>query len=338
LSPKSKILVTGGTGLVGSHLLAHLSQQGEAVRALHRKSSDLNKVKLVFSYYTDDFENLFQKIEWVEADVTDVPSLESVFKGIEQVYHCAAIVSFRKRDEAIMRKINIEGTANMVNLSLNNQVKKFCHVSSIATLDKKEGKDIIDETNEWNPENNNYDYAISKYGGEMEVWRASQEGLPVIIVNPGVILGAGFWKHNTGRFFTNAANNFKYFTTGKTGFVSVDDVAKVMIDLMESKIENQNYILVSENATFQYVMTRIAQALETQVPTIKVTKLMASIAWRLVGVKAFFTGKQPLITKHSSKAAQEVYQYSSKKIKKDLDFKFERLEETLLLISKLYLK
>jgi len=338
LSFNSKILVTGGTGLVGSHLLVHLAQQGKSVRAIHRKSSDLNKVKQVFSYYTDDFENLFQKIEWVEADVTDVPSLEPVFNGIKQVYHCAAIVSFRKKDDAIMRKINIEGTANMVNLSLVNQVKKFCHVSSIATLDKKEGKDTIDETDEWNPENNNYDYAITKYGAEMEVWRASQEGLSVVIVNPGVILGAGFWEHNTGRFFTNAANNFKYYTTGKTGFVGVRDVVRVMFALVESTFENQNYILVSENVTFQYLMTRIAIALGSKPPTKKVSKLMASIAWRLAGIQAFFTGKQPLITQHSAKAARQIHLYSSKKIIRDLDYQFESLETTIDRNTEFFLK
>ncbi len=323
------ILVTGGTGLVGSHLLVHLVMQGESVRALHRKTSDLEKVKQVFSYYSDDYVSLFDSIEWVTADIIDIPSLEPTFKDIKQVYHCAAIVSFRKKDAEPMRKNNIEGTANMVNLSLINSVQKFCYVSSIATLDKNEGKGIIDESNEWNPENDNYDYAISKYGGEMEVWRGSQEGLPVVIVNPGVILGAGFWEHNTGRFFTNAANNFKYYTVGKTAFVGVQDVVKAMIQLMESKITNQNYLLVSENATFQYVMNEIVEVLGTKPPTKKVTPFMASIAWRLAGLHAFFTGKQPMITKHSSKAAQRVYNFSALKIQKDLGFEFEHLEETI---------
>ena len=332
------ILVTGGTGLVGSHLLANLVLKGNTVRAIRRKNSDLEKVKNVFSYYSNDFKNLFKKIEWVETDVTDVPSLEPIFKDITQVYHCAALVSFRRKDEELMRKINIEGTANMVNLSLENKIEKFCFVSSIATLDKNQKKGLIDESNEWNPENNNYDYAISKYGGEMEVWRGSQEGLSVVIVNPGVILGAGFWEHNTGRFFTNAANSFKYYTTGQTGFVGVQDVVKVMMQLMESELVNQNYILVSENATFQTVMNTIALVLGTKPPTKKVTPLMASIAWRLAGIQAFFTGKQPMITKHSSKAAQHIYGYSSAKIKKDLGFEFERLEESINRVGKQFLK
>lgn len=338
MNQASHILVTGGTGLVGSHLLAKLIVQGNSVRAIHRKNSNLEKVKHVFSYYSADFENLFQKIEWVEGDVIDVPSIEPVFKDITQVYHCAALVSFRKKDEELMRKINIEGTANMVNLSLENKIEKFCFVSSIATLDKKEKKAAIDETCEWNPENNNYDYAISKYGGEMEVWRGSQEGLNVVIVNPGVILGAGFWEHNTGRFFSNGFNNFQYYTIGKTGFVGVQDVVKVMVELMESKLVNQNYILVSENATFQTVMNHIAKALGTNTPTKKVSPLMASIAWRLAGIQAFFTGKQPMITKHSAKAAQQIYTYSSAKMKKDLGFEFEPLVETIQRVGELFLR
>jgi len=332
------ILITGATGLVGSHLLAHLILEGKSVRALHRKSSDLDKVKHVFSYYSDDYEALFNTVEWIIGDITDIPSLEPIFKDITQVYHCAATVSFRKKDEELMRKNNIEGTANMVNLSLTNQVQKFCFVSSIATLDKNQNTGSIDELNEWNPENNNYDYAISKYGGEMEVWRGSQEGLPVVIVNPGVILGAGFWEHNTGRFFSNAANSFKYYTTGQTAFVSVQDVVKAMMQLMKSDIINKNYLLVSENATFQKVMNEIASVLGTKPPTKKVTPFMAEIAWRLAGLYAFFTGKQPMITKHSSKAAQQVYSYSAAKIKKDLGFEFEPFVETIQRAGKQFQK
>ena len=334
---KPNILVTGGTGLVGSHLLAKLVMQGNSVRALHRKNSDLKKVENVFSYYSKDFESLFKKIEWVVADVINIPSLQPVFTDIQQVYHCAAIVSFRKKDKDIMRKINIEGTANMVNLSLDNKITKFCFVSSIATLDKKEGKKIIDETNEWNPENNNYEYAITKFGGEMEVWRASQEGLNVVIVNPGVILGGGFWEHNTGRFFTNGFNSFKYYTTGQTGFVDVQDVVKVMIDLMKSELVNQNYILVSENATFQSVMNTIARVLKTNPPTKKVSPFMAGIAWRLSWIHSIITGKQPMLTKHSSKAAQQTYSYSSEKIKKDLRFEFVSLEKSIISIGKQFI-
>jgi nucleoside-diphosphate-sugar epimerase len=329
LKKNKNILVTGGTGLVGAHLLVQLAKSENQIYALYRTSSGLEKTKHVFSYYSTDFENLFSKIKWVKGDITDIPSLEKAFDDIDWVYHCAAIVSFSRKDENLMRKTNIEGTANMVNLALANDVKKFCYVSSIATLDKNKKTTPIDETNEWNPENNNYDYAISKYGGEMEVWRASQEGLDVIIVHPGVILGSGFWHINTGKFFANAANNFLYYTTGITGFVGVKEVVKTMILLMESSIVNDHFILVSENRSFQYIMTEIAQALGTKPPTKKVSPLLGNIAWRLAWIKAKLTGKPPLITKHSANAAQQVYYYSSEKIQKALHFSFPSINQSI---------
>jgi len=196
------ILVTGGTGLVGAHLLYQLALTNDKIRAIHRKNSNLKAVENVFSYYTNDYKKQFKKIEWIEADIIDVSSLEKAFKNITYVYHCAAIVSFDKKDYQQMRKVNIEGTANIVNFSLAHNIQKFCFVSSIATIEKKahlpssqreETTQLIDETDEWNTETNNYGYAITKYGAEMEVWRATQEGLDVVIVNPGVILGSGFW-------------------------------------------------------------------------------------------------------------------------------------------------
>jgi nucleoside-diphosphate-sugar epimerase len=322
---KQTSLVTGGTGLVGSHLLAQLVLQDKPLRAIYRTASGLNKVLHVFSYYFEDNKAYFDKIEWVKADVTDIPSLIEVFQNIDEVYHCAAVVSFRKKDIAMMRAVNIEGTANMINLALENKIKKFAFVSSIAGLGKNEQGKFIDETNDWNPEADNYAYAISKYGGEMEVWRGAQEGLNVVIVNPGIILGAGFWESNTGRFFTNAANSFAYYTTGKTGFVVVEDVVKALIELMNHNLFNERFILVSKNTSFQDIMTEIASAMQTQPPHRKVSPIMAEIAWRLAWISSLVTGKQPLITKHSSRAAQQMYEYNSEKIQQSIGFEFEPL-------------
>ena len=337
------ILVTGGTGLVGSHLLYQLVLTNDKIRAIHRKNSDLKAVENVFSYYTDDYNTLFKKIEWVEADVTDVPSLEKAFKNITHVYHCAAIVSFDKKDYQQMRKTNIEGTANMVNFSLANKVEKFCFVSSIATMEKKAHlpssvNQLINENNEWNIESNNYGYAITKYGAEMEVWRATQEGLDVVIVNPGVILGSGFWHSGPGELFTKFYNEFKFYTEGTTGFVGVKDVVEAMINLMNSPIINERYILVAENSSFKNLFFKIAEAFNKKKPSIKVTKTLSNIAWRLEAVKSFITGKAPLITKHSASASLSLYEYSSDKIKKDLNFKFEELDTTIKGVCNDFLK
>jgi dihydroflavonol-4-reductase len=338
LHPKPNILVTGGTGLVGSHLLAQLSLQGNQVRALYRNVASIEATKQVFSYYSDDFQTLFKNVTWVQADITDLPALTPCFEGIKQVYHCAAMVSFKKSDYEIMRKTNIEGTAHMVNLALDFQVEKFCYVSSIATMDKNPNIDSIDEQNEWNPEHNNYGYAITKYGGEMEVWRGTQEGLKVVIVNPGVILGSGFWEHNTGKFFSNAAKGFKYYTLGETGFVGVNDVAKAMIQLMASDLVNERYILVSENKSFQYILSSIAQAIGAQVPQVKITPFWSEVAWRMAAVYSFFSGKPALITKQSARASHQKFTYLSQKIKDQLGFEFESLEQTIQRSAKDFLK
>lgn len=331
------ILVTGGTGLVGSHVLFQLVNANEKVRAIHRKDSDLNAVKRVFSYYSDQADDLFDSIEWLIADITDVVSLEKAFENVTQVYHCAALVSFDKRDYAAMRLINIEGTANMVNFALVNKVEKFCFVSSIATLEKN-GKEVINENNEWNNETNNYGYAITKYGAEIEVWRASQEGLNVVIVNPGVILGAGFWHKGTGELFTKAYHEFKFYTNGSTGFVAVTDVAKAMIQLMQSEVVNERFVLVSENKTFKELFFAIAEYFNKKKPSIEVGSVLSGIAWRLEWLKSTLTGKSPLITKHSAKASLSNYAYSSQKIKDTIGFEFEPFNETISRVSNYYKK
>jgi nucleoside-diphosphate-sugar epimerase len=324
------ILVTGGTGLVGSHLLAELVKQNQAIRAIYRSEEKLKLAKNVFSYYFEEFDDKFSKIEWVKADINDVPSLELAFKNINYVYHCAAIVSFNEKDYQSMRKTNIEGTANMINLSIANNIKKFCYVSSIATIEKNTKKEsLITEENEWNKESNNYGYAITKYGAEMEVWRGSQEGLRVVVVNPGVILGSGFWYSGPGELFTKMYNGFKFYTEGITGFVGVKDVVKTMIQLMESDIKNERFILISENKSFKNLFFKIADTFNKNRPSIKVGKTLSNIAWRIEKVKSLISGKPPLITKHSASASLSTYQYDSGKIKKYLNYKFESLDKTI---------
>ena len=188
------ILVTGATGLVGSHLLLHLLQNGEEVRALYRNQENIQKTKALFQWKNQS--DLFEKINWFQGCITEIPSLEIAFQDIDYVYHCAAVISFNPNDEEILRKANIEGTANIVNFCLAKNIKKLCYVSSIAALgDLQEHENIITEETEWNPEKPHSDYAITKYGAEMEVWRGQEEGLDSIVVNPGVILGPGFWQN-----------------------------------------------------------------------------------------------------------------------------------------------
>jgi len=332
------ILVTGGTGLVGSHLLYQLALQNESIVAIHRNSSDLNAVKNVFSYYSDEYDNLFATIKWIEADINDIPSLTKAFKDITYVYHSAAIISLSPADYINMRKVNIEGTANVVNLCIENKIKKLCFVSSIAAIGKPLSDTKITENNEWNVEQNNYGYAITKYGAEIEVWRASQEGLDVVIVNPGLILGPGFWLDGPGKLFTNMYNGFKFYTEGVTAFVGVIDVVSVMINLMKSNIKNERYILVGENDSFKNVFFAIADGLNKKRPSIKVNKLLSGFAWRLGWLNQKLFGIKSMITKQTAQSSHNKYQYSNEKIKEAIDFDFEPLTNTIKNTCKYYLK
>ena len=122
------ILVTGGTGLVGSHLLYNLVSEGKAVKAIFRREETLHRVLNVFSYYTENAQKLYDTIEWVEADINDIPALQLAFNQIKYVYHCAAFVSFEPDKYNQLRKINIKGTANIVNLCISNHIEKLCYV------------------------------------------------------------------------------------------------------------------------------------------------------------------------------------------------------------------
>ncbi len=323
------ILVTGGTGLVGSHLLYHLSKQNANIRAIYRTEASLQKVKQVFSYYTSDVK-LFSKIKWFKADITNVPSMKPAFAKITQVYHCAALISFHPKDYREMRKVNIHGTAILVNLAIDAGVSKFCYVSSIAAIgDAKIGQDFIDETCEWNKEQDNSGYSITKFGAEMEVWRASQEGVDVIIVNPGVILGSGFWSTGSGKLFSQVHDGFNYHTEGITGFVSVQDVVKAMIQLMHSTLKNERFILVAENKTYKDIFFAIADAFGKKRPTKKIKPWQTEILWRFSWLVSKINGIAPLLSKYSARSAHTTSKYSSQKIKQALDCDFETIESCI---------
>jgi len=303
MSMQNKIFVTGGTGLVGSNLLRLLLEKGhQNIFALHRESSDMSLVA-----------DLKDKVNWVQGDVLDVMTLEQVMQDASQVYHCAAIVSFDPREYELMDQINIQGTANMVNMALQLDVEKFLHVSSIAALGRSEGVELANESTEWQDSPWNTRYAISKYQSEMEVWRAANEGLPVAIVNPSVIMGTGFWHKGTGRFFTIVDEGLKFYPTGRTGFVCVEDVVAYMYAFMESDIINERFLLNGENLPYYAVFNTIADHINKPRPTIKVTPLLKALAWRVEKIKSMVLGTSPKVTKETAHNSSTDIQYNSKK-------------------------
>ena len=329
------IFLTGGTGLVGAHVLLKLMQNGQSVRALKRTQSKLSVVNRIFSYYNE--EGLFKTIDWVDGDILDILSLRDVMKGCKKVIHCAAIVSFDKSDYNQMMKNNIQGTANIVNTSLEVNILKLIHVSSIATLSSKTSPLEKTEESYFETSKSNTQYALSKYLAEQEVWRGIQEGLPSVIVNPSVILGPGDWSKGSSQLFEKVWDGLKFYTSGSTGYVDVLDVANIIVTLMDSHISNQRFIINAENLAYKTVFDWIAEELNRPKAHIKVTPLLKEIAWRLEKVKSTFTGKKPLITKETANKSMTNSAYSNKKICAALSYEFIPIRESIKKYGKWFL-
>ena len=306
------ILVTGANGLVGSYLCRYLLANGKKIRALKRANSNLNLL-------TD----ISTQIEWVDGDVTDIVSLETAMEGIEQVYHCAAIISYTKKNADALMRVNVEGTANVVNLALDFGVKKLVHVSSIAALGRTgKNNEQVTEATPWDRKNLTSDYSISKFLAEREVWRAIAEGLNAVIINPSIILGAGNWDSGSCKLFTTVHSGFKYYTEGITGYVDVRDVVKIAYTLMESDIQGERFILNSENVMYRDFLGTIATSLKVKGPNIKAGSLLSGLAWRMEWVKSLFSGQEPTVTKQTAAIANKCVYFQNTKIVNTLNYQF----------------
>jgi len=333
------ILVTGGTGLVGSHLLYALAANNKKIRATIRPSSDTSQVRKVFGYYSENAEadRFFESIEWVTADVNDIPSLSLAFEGITEVYHCAALISFDPSDEKKLRKVNIEGTANIVNLCIANKISKLCYVSSVAALGSTPNSSEVDENSKWNPEDNHNDYAISKYGAEIEVWRGTQEGVDAVIVNPGVIIGPGFWDSGSGKIFSKIDKGLNYHFPKVTGFVGVQDVVNSMITIMNSTIKNEQFIIVSENLSFESVFKKVAESMNKPEPSKQLRKWMIAMGWIFQKIGSWF-GRKRQITRDSINGLYEETYFDNSKLRSKLNFEYTSMDRVLEDTSEVYKK
>jgi len=323
------ILVTGGTGLVGTHLIYELLKRGEKVRAIRRKSSKLEKLEKVISYYHENPNDLLKNLEWVYGDILDVFSLEEAMEGVDKVYHAAAIISFNPSDHKKMIANNTKGTSNIVNAALNKKIKKLCHVSSIASVGRDNTKEVVSENDQWTYSKQQSAYAISKFESEREVWRATAEGLDAVIVNPSIIFGPGHWGEGSSQIFSKIGGGLKFYTQGITGYVDVRDVVKCMIQLMESPITNERFILNAENVSYKYLFKNIASELKVKTPNIYISKSMSEVVWRLAKIQSFISRKQALITKETARTANKKYHFSNEKICSSLNFQFRPIAQTI---------
>jgi nucleoside-diphosphate-sugar epimerase len=319
------LLVTGATGFLGSHLIKKLAEKNQPIRAIYRSSS----AHLINSE--------LKNIEWVEGDVLDIHSINSAMKGVTEVYHAAAMVSFDKKKHDLMYQINVVGTENMVNMALENNIQKFGYISSVAVLGRSLPTNKMDENSEWEKSKNNSLYATSKMLAEREVFRGAAEGLNVAIVNPSVILGYGNWNNSSATIFKTIYDGMPFYSTGINGFVDVDDVVNCIIQLMDNNIFGERFILNENNYSYQQIFNWIAESFEVKKPSIKVTKLLSEIAWRFEAIKSIITGKNGLITKETATTALLENFYSNEKIKTRLNYKFHPIQDTIQRTSKLFL-
>ncbi|MCA0382686.1 MAG: NAD-dependent epimerase/dehydratase family protein [Bacteroidetes bacterium] len=307
------VLVTGGTGLLGTHLILALHRKGIAVKALYR-----NQIPDVVK----------DKANWIQCDILDVIGLEVAMQDVTQVYHVAGFVSFKPEDKMLLHNMNVEGTANVVNACLEAGVHKLVHVSSVAALGRIRKDAVINESMHWTEDTSNSEYGKSKYLGELEVWRAVGEGLNAVAVNPTIIIGEhGDWSKGSMQIFQTLHNGFPYYSMGQTGFVDADDVAAAMIQLMDSNISGQRFIISAENLCYRDFFYMIADAFGKPRPTQMITPFKAAIAWRLYKIKGWLTGKSPLVTKETAATSLAVSNFDNGKLLKALpDFRYGKID------------
>ena len=323
------VLVTGGTGFIGSYIIMQLLKTGYRVRALKRTSSTL-------PFYLPQISG--NDVEWVDGDVLDIESLYEAMADVDAVIHAAAVVSFRKEDSEQMFKVNVEGTSNVVNVALEKNIRRYVHVSSVAALGRAQHGETVTEKKQWQESGTNTRYAISKYKAEMEVWRAIAEGLETIIINPSTVLGYGDWNTSSCALFKTVYQEFPYYTTGINGFVSVEDVANATVQLLASDINNERFIVSSENWTFRQLFNSIAAGFNKRPPQRHATPALSSIAWRLEKLRSFFTGKPSILSRETAKIAQTKTYFDNSKLLAALPgFSFTPLQEAVENSCKKYL-
>jgi nucleoside-diphosphate-sugar epimerase len=311
------ILVTGATGLIGAQILFDLAKDHQ-VKALRRPSSEMLVVNRIFSGDKERLKNVI----WVEGDVNDIFSLEDAFADVDMVYHSAAFISFRPEDRKRMMKVNVEGTANIINISLEKKVKGFCHISSVAALGRIAGSEVVDETSVWKTSSENSNYAVSKYGGEREVWRGIEEGLPAFVINPTIVIGPGDWTKGSSQMFYSVSKGLKFYATGSTGFVDYRDVSRSAMALMSKKVFGQRYIINAENLPYRFVFDSIADAMHKPKATIKVTRFLTEAGWRLEALRSFIMRDKSMITKETARNGTMHWKYQNEKIRKETGIEF----------------
>ncbi len=312
------IFITGANGLVGSEICKSLLAKGHSIRATRRSNSNMSLLGGTAS-----------KIEWVEADILDLPTIGQNLDGVEAFIHAAAMVSFDKRDHSRMMKINVDGTAGLVNLCIEQDVPHFLLISSIAAIGRVKNIDVIDEKTKWQTSELNSQYAISKYHAEMEVWRGGEEGLKFTIVNPSVVLGMGDLQQSSAKLFKYVWDQKPFYTDAIINYIDVKDVSDITSRFIELGPQNDRFILNAGDIYYKEFFQIMAMHLGKRAPFIKASKPIVWAAVIAETLKGWITGSRPLVTAETAKLSQKNFKYRNNKIKEKLGIEFSPLEQTI---------
>lgn len=328
MKENSTIFLTGGTGLIGSHFLYFLSDRFK-IKALTRNPSRCEKVKELFSYYDpSSTEKRWENIEWIKGDLEDIPFLDEILEDIDYVFHCAGFISFYRKDFNQLLKINFEGTRNLINVCLTKNIKKFLHISSVSTLGKSLDGKPVTELNRWKDSPENSGYGTSKYLGEREVWRGIEEGLPAIILSPSIVLGPGRLNESSSKLFRYIYSESKSFAPGGSAFVGVKDICNAGILLMDSDIQNELFIISSDNLKYNELFQKIAAASNKKAPQYPVKKNIVNIIAFIELIFSVF-GRQVKLPKETRRSMFSTSCFDGSKIVLNSDFNYAGIDQDI---------
>jgi nucleoside-diphosphate-sugar epimerase len=330
MSNQTKLLLTGATGLVGSHTLLKLIENGIYVRAFVRPNSDYRKrIEEVFSLFNQPASLLDQYVSFFEGDLLNIGDLEDALEGIESVIHTAAIVREGFETSNRLMKVNVEGTTNLVNLCLDFKISWFLFLSSVATLGPNpEG--MVDEDFFFKSSPNITNYALSKYLAEQEVWRASEEGLPVVILNPSIILGASRSKQSSSAIFHAAKNNIPFYTNGLHGYVDVVDVSIIIHNLYTTQFTGKRFIVSSENIENYDFLKAVSESMKSATPRIRFQQWMIFPAIIAGAIGKIFNKKTPLVNRKLIRSAQNRNAYDNARIIEKTGIQFKKVQLSII--------
>lgn len=317
--PFIMIAITGANGLLGSYIVRELCENKTPFIALKRKGSD-----------TSLLNDLKEKINWREADITNPVSLEDAFKDVTGVIHTAAYVSFNPKKAEKIFRINTDGTRHIVNACLSNNIRRLLHVSSVSALGRQKGQTILSEENKWMDSSLHSKYGESKYKAELEVFRGQEEGLSTVIINPSVILGFSNWNQSSAQLFKYAWKQRPFYIDGSLNYVDVRDVAAISLRLFNSAIEGERFILSAGAVSFKTFFDKVAEGFQKKGPSLKVNATLANILAGLESGRTWITGDEPLITFETARLVNTFFQYDNQKVKKALNFNFQSIDNTVM--------